>query len=875
MRASHGLWLVLAVSLANGACTCSKQPPTMQTLKNENEACANDEECVTGLCDGAAGTHAVCLRKCTMGCKADEVCTQLTPNRFACSPDEGGLCRPCSLDADCPYPADKCIVVDGAGVCGRDCAFDMSCPTSYRCVNGVGTDGKAKSQQCTPSSGSCTCTAATAGQTISCSVSNGYGTCQGKRTCDGVAGYGACDAHTPSVEVCNGIDDDCNGKVDENQPQVSCGVGLCARTVSSCADGGVATCMPGSPVAELCNGLDDDCNGVVDNGFDLTSDRNNCGQCGNVCMLANATARCDARACIVDTCATGFGNCDGVQSNGCEKNLTNDVNNCGTCGYRCSNTGSTPSCVNGTCQYACAPGYYDLDGNLANGCEYACTFTSAVDEPDVAFTDANCDGMDGEVNNGIYVSATTGNDQNLGTMAAPKATIAAGLLAAQQQGKRDVYVAAGNYAGPLQLSGVTGKNLAGGYAPATTRWTRSNINVSLVSHGNPALAITDAGTTLVQFLTFSGDPATGTEADGTGKTAYGAQVRNSSVRLELLTISAGAGAPGANGTDGTAGLPGGSINAGIHGNNGVQNDGSLFCSTGSQPAIGQGGPSACGRTGGAGGAPGLAHSGAGSTGQPGGNGVGPTAGGVGGPPYTDSSAPYATPLTTQNGSPGLDGTPGATAPAPSTVGTLGVAGYLPPITLGGGNGTHGNGGGGGAGGGGGCQDWNILGVLQLCACYTWGSSGGGGGGGGCAGTGGTAGKSGGASVGLMLWDSQVTAKLVTLGAARGGDGGRGGTGGAGSFGGGGAVSIQSFGSQGYSGIGGTGGHGGMGGSGGPGAGGTGGSSFNLLRNLPSTGHTGSSINTSQLSFTFGSAGNGGASSGNTGPNGQVVSDQQL
>jgi hypothetical protein len=483
--------------------------------------------------------------------------------------------------------------------------------------------------------------------------------------------------------------------------------------------------------------------------------------------------------------------------------------------------------------------------------------------------------MDGELTNGIYVSATTGNDQNLGTMAAPKATIAAGLAAAQLQGKRDVYVAAGSYTGPLVISGVNGKNIAGGYAPATNRWTRSTINTSLVSHGNPALSITDAGTSLVQFLTFSADPATGTEADGTGKTAYGAQVRNSAVRLELLTLAAGAGAPGALGTDGTPGLPGGSLDVGAHGNNGVQNDGSFYCATGSQPSIGLGGPSACGRTGGAGGAPGLAHSGAGSIGLAGGNGVGPTAGGVGGPAYTDSSAPYATPLTTQNGANGLDGTAGSTAAQPAALGSLTVAGYLAPVTLGGTTGGHGNGGGGGAGGGGGCQDWNILGIFTLCACYTWGSSGGGGGGGGCAGTGGSAGKSGGASVGLMLWDSQVTAKQLTLAAARGGDGGRGGTGGSGSLGGTGGASVQVFGSQGYSGIGGLGGHGGAGGNGGHGAGGTGGSSLNLLRNLPSTGHAGSSINTSQLSFTFGSAGLGGASVGNPGPNGQVVSDQQL
>jgi hypothetical protein len=46
-------------------------------------------------------------------------------------------------------------------------------------------------------------------------------------------------------------------------PQIVCGVGACRRTVG-CIDGVPQTCTPGSPTTEVCNGMDDDCDGLVD-----------------------------------------------------------------------------------------------------------------------------------------------------------------------------------------------------------------------------------------------------------------------------------------------------------------------------------------------------------------------------------------------------------------------------------------------------------------------------------------------------------------------------------------------------------------------------------------------------------------------------------
>lgn len=72
-------------------------------------------------------------------------------------------------------------------------------------------------------------------------------------------------------EVCNGEDDDCDGVVDNGATvvPVSCGVGACKRTVYQCGYTGETfntTCIPGTPTPEVCNGIDDDCDGVIDNG---------------------------------------------------------------------------------------------------------------------------------------------------------------------------------------------------------------------------------------------------------------------------------------------------------------------------------------------------------------------------------------------------------------------------------------------------------------------------------------------------------------------------------------------------------------------------------------------------------------------------------
>lgn len=87
------------------------------------------------------------------------------------------------------------------------------------------------------------------------------------------------------------------------------------------SDGCEYACIPSVPSDEACDGVDNDCDGQRDEGFDVTQDPLNCGQCGAACTFPNATARCVNSTCqftAATDCSPGFRDLDGVQSNGCE-----------------------------------------------------------------------------------------------------------------------------------------------------------------------------------------------------------------------------------------------------------------------------------------------------------------------------------------------------------------------------------------------------------------------------------------------------------------------------------------------------------------------------------------------------------------------------
>lgn len=80
--------------------------------------------------------------------------------------------------------------------------------------------------------------------------------------------------HPNATEICNDTDDNCNGQTDEGFSGLgnacSNGTGAClALGMVVCTQDGIGSmcnAVPGTPTAEVCNGIDDDCDGVVDNG---------------------------------------------------------------------------------------------------------------------------------------------------------------------------------------------------------------------------------------------------------------------------------------------------------------------------------------------------------------------------------------------------------------------------------------------------------------------------------------------------------------------------------------------------------------------------------------------------------------------------------
>ncbi|MCA9538025.1 MAG: hypothetical protein KC620_04020 [Myxococcales bacterium] len=80
----------------------------------------------------------------------------------------------------------------------------------------------------------------------------------GRAGCDAVAAQ-------PGVEVCNGLDDDCDGTIDDSLPAFICGQGICARELPPCINGNPPACNPTQGASlEECNGQDDDCDGITD-----------------------------------------------------------------------------------------------------------------------------------------------------------------------------------------------------------------------------------------------------------------------------------------------------------------------------------------------------------------------------------------------------------------------------------------------------------------------------------------------------------------------------------------------------------------------------------------------------------------------------------
>lgn len=853
--------------------------------------CESNKDCESGYCietpDGYACTNT-CVTDCPDGwdCRTTMIGQDLVS---ICIPAGITLCRPCKLDTQCG--GGHCIKLEDKGYCGLDCKDDRNCPKGYSCkdVTPIEDIGQATIKQCVPNTMSCDCNLLTQGKQRVCERKNSFGRCFGYETCDAVKGWIGCDAPEPMEEICNGLDDNCNGITDEfaKPPDYPCqkkvdGIGTCKGNWE-CKDGGWV-CDARTPEAEKCDGQDNNCDGKIDEAWPKLGKpcyvgKGACTTIGvYVCNSAKDGVECQGTPgqSSKEKCNYIDDNCDG-QTDETFKDAAGVYDNdhfCGNCYTDCTKLWNPETVhANGKCivknevpkcGYTCVASYADADGNPDNGCELFI-------DPDAIY---------------VSVPANAGQDSSVcGNWDAPCASIGYGLNRAAATGRHKVLVSEGIY--PEQVTMKNGISLRGGFN-AVTWQEEPDTNITIIQGRSPsgsaqtkaviAQGITKA-TTLSGFTIYGENNYSGNSGN-----SYGIYVSNSGKNLTIEHNIVYAG-KGAKGRDGKFGNIGGHGKNGKPGNNGWANN-SASCS-GSNPG-GAHGASTCGANGGNGGAGtcpfcsthyvwlyntyvvdscSMQNSGANGTG------AGHGSGGTGGYNYYLDARDCNTVITNSVSAIGKDGHSGGTGMngqagtgCNDAKGSVASGEWVPGKGTAGNTGTAGGGGGGGGSGGG------VAMVNGKCLDgYTFGGSGGGGAAGGCGGTGGAPAFGGGASIAVMVVCDNSNCPvikdnlLIRNSGGNGGIGGAGGLGGAGGIGGGGGRE----GSSGYAwavGTGGHGGNGGNGGNGGGGGGGCGGPSYGILVH-------GTASYCSQNQFDhLGDGGHGGAGGSSNGHSGAKGSD---
>ena len=204
----------------------------------------------------------------------------------------------------------------------------------------------------------------------------------------------------PQAESCDNRDEDCDGFIDEdtNVDALNCDTeerGVCGVGLEVCEFGEVHCRRVEPPREERCDGLDNDCDGFVDEDF---RDLGRWCEVGEGACRAEGLIGCDEAqlesTCLAQPYLPQEERCDDVDNdcNGLIDDLISppsEPQHCGACGIVCEIPHAVNRCVSGRCEIErCAADWFDLNGDPSDGCEDACKPTDPADE--------GCDGLDND-----------------------------------------------------------------------------------------------------------------------------------------------------------------------------------------------------------------------------------------------------------------------------------------------------------------------------------------------------------------------------------------------------------------------------------------------------------------------------------------------